>query len=98
MPANKPLRTPGSFAVAIVVSLMFVTPVLAATTLRPVSFRWNAFVQFVASHQFALILGFSLMIVIAWLLKTAANVPARSPRRFDLILADPSPHGIDGLA
>ena len=40
--SKTPMRTPGSVAVAVVVTLMFVTPVLAATTLHPVGFRWTA--------------------------------------------------------
>jgi hypothetical protein len=94
---TKPERTPGSIAVAIVVALMFASPVLAATTLNPVGFKWRALVSFVAAHQFELILGFGLMVAIALLLKAAASNPTRAPTRIESLVPKARPHGIDGL-
>lgn len=89
---------PGSIALAIVVALMFATPVLAATTLHPAGFRWAALLAFVSAHQFELILGFSLMIVIALLLKAATS---HRPRRLfepDPLMGDAIARSVDGLA
>ncbi len=96
--STKLMRTPGSLAVAIVVGLMFVTPVIAATTLRPLTIRWSALLDFVSAHQFELILGFSLMIAIALLLKATALTTARRSTHVRPILANRGPRGIDGLA
>jgi len=70
---------PGSVVIGIAVALMFVTPVFAATSLRPLAIRWDALIAFVSAHQFALLLGFSLMIVIALLLKSKHNTQNTSP-------------------
>jgi len=96
--APMPMRTPGSGAVAIVVGLMFVTPVLAATTLRPLTIRWSTLVAFVSAHQFELMLGFSLMIAIALLLKAAASNPSSPPVRAQATVPTGAAHGLDGLA
>jgi len=64
------MRPPGSVVIAIAVGLMFGTPVLAATTLSPLTIHWGAVIAFVSAHQVALLLGFSLMVVIALLLKS----------------------------
>jgi hypothetical protein len=95
--ATKPVRTPGSVAVAIVVGLMFVTPVLAATTLRPLTISWSALVDFVSVHQFELMLGFGLMIAIALLLKAVAFGPSQPAHPLQ-IMPDGAPRGVDGLA
>lgn len=70
---------PGSFVIAIAIGLMFVTPVFAATTLRPLMFDWSASIAFVSAHQFALLLGFSLTIVLALLLKSQQKAQSTSP-------------------
>lgn len=98
---TKPVRTPGSIAVAFVVGLMLVTPGLAATTLHPLTFSWDALLAFVSLHQFELILGFALMIAIALLLKAAAAGP-RLPRidatPLGSMIRETAPRGLDGLA
>ena len=96
--ANTPVRTPGSVAVALVVGMMFVTPVLAATTIRPLTIRWDLLFAFVRVHQLGLIVGFSLMIAIALMLRAAARYPQSRRTTLDTMLAEPGPHGIDGLA
>jgi hypothetical protein len=96
-PTSTRVKPPGSVAVAIVVSMMFVTPVLAATTLHPLKIRWGVLLDFVSAHQGALILGFSLMLVIALMLR-AAETPARPRADVAPALRDAAPHGLDGLA
>ena len=73
------MRIPGSVVVAIAVALMFVTPVFAATTLRPLTIRWDALVAFVSVHQLALLAGFSLMAGIGLLLKSQRPAQSTSP-------------------
>jgi hypothetical protein len=79
--ASSPVRTPGSLAVAIVVGLMFATPLLAALRLGHAGFQWSALVDFVGAHRFGLILGFGLMIAISLLLRAARSTvhPAAEP-------------------
>jgi hypothetical protein len=99
MPARKPpVRTPGSVAVAIVVGMMFVTPVLAATTIDPLSIRWDVLVAFVRAHQLGLVAGFALMIAIASMLKAAGRRPQPPRASLDAMIAEPGPHGIDDRA
>jgi len=70
---------PASAVIAIAVGLMFVTPVFAATSLRPLAIRWDALIAFVSDHQFALLSGFSLMIVFALLLTSKQRPQNTSP-------------------
>jgi hypothetical protein len=74
-----PMRMPASVVIAIAVGLMFVTPVFAATSLRPLAIRWDALIAFVSEHQFALLLGFSLMVVIALSLTSTQRPQSTSP-------------------
>jgi hypothetical protein len=93
-----PQRTHGSVAVAIVVALMFASPVMAAVHVRPFAFDWPALIRFVAIHQFELVLGFGLMIAVALLLKTAAARPPRTTTSIEPLVRDVLPRGLDGLA
>ena len=95
------MRTPGSVALAIVVGLMFVTPVLAATTLHPLAIRWTVLFDFIAAHRFGLVLGFALMIVIALMLRAADGHATRHANDIEPAMGDDVSLGIesiDGLA
>ena len=74
---------PGSFAVALVVGLMFVTPVLAATSLHPLALRWDVLVAFVAQHRLGLSFGFAMMGAIAMMLRAASERPQQPPAWLD---------------
>ncbi len=77
--APTPIRMPASVVIAIAVGLLFVTPVFAATSFRPLMIRWDALIAFVSAHQVALLLGFSLMVAIALLLKSRQKAQSPSP-------------------